>query len=150
VELGQRIHDAGECLGCFYLFGRGGGEGLDPAGQGLFEYSHLTENWISGPYGRVARPLKPLHVDQLPPDVRELVKQMRFDKLSFAEATHLQPVEHTECVSWEAAWLDVAGKKVRPMPGREEDYADAVGELDNLADEGIEVEPPPGEEGAGS
>ena len=79
-----------------------------------------------------------------------MVKQLRFDNLSFAQATHIQPVEHTECVSWEAAWLDVAGKKVRPMPGREEDYADAVGELDNLADEGIEVEPPPGEEGAGS
>jgi hypothetical protein len=140
-ELGRRIHRAGDCLGCFFLFGHG------PAGQGLFEYSHLTENWISGPYGRVARPLQPLHVDQLPPDVREPVKQMRFDKLSFAEATHLQPVEHTECVSWEAAWLDVTGKKVRPMPGREGDYADAVGELEDLAEEGIEVEPPPGAEG---
>ncbi len=146
-ELGQRIHEADACLGCFFLFGRAQEGGFDPAGQGLFEYSHLTENWISGPYGRVARPLKPLHVDQLPPDVRELVKQMRFDKLSFAEAAHVQPVEHTECVSWEAAWLDVTGKKVRPIPGREEDYADAVSELDDLADEGIDFEPPPGAEG---
>ncbi len=147
ADLSRRLHEAGACLGCFFQFGRTDEGTFDPAGRGLFEYTHLTENWISGPYGRVARPLKPLHVDQLPPDVRELVKRMRFDKLSFAEAAHVQPVEHTECVSWEAAWLDGTGKKVRPMPGREEDYADAVSELDDLADEGIDFEPPPGAEG---
>ncbi len=148
AELGQAIHDADACRLCFYLFRPA--EDPGPARLGFFEYEHLTENWISGPYGRAARPLKPLHVDQLPPDVRGLVKRMRFDNLSFAEATHIQPVEHTECVSWESAYLDVTGKKIRPIPGSEERYAEAAGELEDLGREGIEVEPPPGEEGAES
>ncbi len=145
AKLSKSIHDSGACQMCVYLYRRT--EADDPARHGFFEYEHLTENWISGPYGRTARPLKPLHVDQLPPDVRELVKQMRFDNLSFTEAAHIQPVEHTDCVSWEAAWLDATGKKVRPMPGREGDYAEAVGELSDLTARGIEVEPPPGAEG---
>jgi hypothetical protein len=150
-ELGRRIHEAGACLGCFYLFAHATDEGFDPAGHGLFVYEHLTDNWISGPYGCAARPVQPLHVDQLPPDMRAQVKQMRFDKLSFSQTPRLQPLEHTDCASWEAAWMDAAGQKVRPVPGREDDYADAVGELDNLADEGIEIEPPPGaESGEGS
>jgi hypothetical protein len=70
---------------------------------------------------------------------------MRFDGLSFTETAHLQPLEHTDCVSWEAAYLDVTGKKVRPVPGREDDYADAVGELDGMPGEGFEIEPPGGE-----
>ena len=144
-EVSRRIHEAGACLACYTLYG-GSEEAFDPASHGLFEYEHLTDNWISGPYGCHARPVKPLHVDQLPPDVRDLVKQMRFDNLSFAQTTHLQPLEHTDCASWEAAWMDVTGKRVRPVPGREEDYADAVGELDHLADEGVEIEPPPGAE----
>jgi hypothetical protein len=114
-------------------------------------YEHLTDNWISGPYGCAARPVQPLHVDQLPPEVRNLVKGMRFANLSFAQAPHVQPIEHTDCASWEAAWLDVTGKKVRPVPGREDDYADAVGELDGMPGGGFEIEPPgQGEEGAGS
>jgi hypothetical protein len=147
AELVQRIHEAGACRGCFFLFGLLGEERFEPASHGLYEYSHLTENWISGPYGRVARPVQPLHVDQLPPDLRKLIGGMRFDKLSFAETAHLQPLDHTECVSWEAAWLDVTGTKVRPIPGREDDYADAVGELEDLAEEGMQIEPPPGAEG---
>jgi len=146
AELGKRIHDAGACRVCFYLFRQLEG-GPGPAHVGFFEYEHLTENWISGPYGRIARPLKPLHVDQLPPDVRARVKQMRFDALNFAEATHIQPVEHAACDSWEGAYLDVTGKKVRPIPGHEGRYAAAVSELQDLTREGIQFEPPPG--GAG-
>jgi hypothetical protein len=148
AKLGRRIHDADACLMCFYLWRSAAA--VEPARLGFFEYEHLTENWVSGPYGRTARPLQPLHVDQLPPDVRELVKQMRFDNLSFAQATHVQPVEHAECVSWESAYLDVTGKKIRPIPGREEGYAGAVEQLEDLGREGIEVEPPgaEGEEGA--
>ena len=52
-ELGQRIHEADACLGCFIVVGRAGGEGLDPAGQGLFEYSHLRR---TGSPARTAAP----------------------------------------------------------------------------------------------
>jgi hypothetical protein len=150
-EVSRRIHEAGACLACYTLYSWSE-EDFDPAGHGLFEYEHLTDNWISGPYGCHARPVKPLHVDQLPPDVRDRVKGMRFANLSFAQTPRLQPMEHTHCATWEAAWMDVTGTKVRPVSGREEDYADAVSELDHLADEGVEIEPPAadGKEGAQS
>jgi hypothetical protein len=150
AELGKRIHDAGACEMCFYLFREVEREDPGPARLGFFEYEHLTENWISGPYGRIARPLKPLHVDQLPPDLRARVKRLRFDNLSFVQTTHIQPVEHAECDSWEGAYLDVTGKKVRPIPGREGRYADAISELQDLTREGVEFEPPGAAGGGGA
>jgi hypothetical protein len=138
----QRLHDSGACRACSYHFN------LDADGPsleelGLYNYRHLTENWISGPYGRQQLPTQPLHVDQLPPALRNQLKQIRFDTLSFGDTPHIQPVEHTPCESWEAAWMDVTGKQVRPMPGREEDYAEAYGNIQDLQGE-FEVEPPPG------
>ena len=70
---------------------------------------------------------------------------MRFDSLSFAEATYVQPIEHTECVSWESAYLDATGKQIRPIPGKEDEYADYYEDLAGMGDN-IEVEPPPGQE----
>jgi hypothetical protein len=146
-ELSQRLHDSGVCLGCDWHFQDENMEEYSPdlAARGLFSYSHITENWISGPYGLVRQPAQPIHVDQLPPRVRNAVKAMRFDALSFAETPHIQPVEHAECFSWEPAYMDVTGQNIRPIPGKEEEYADAYGELTNIADN-INVEPPPGQQ----
>ena len=143
----QRLHDSGACLGCKWHFQQPEMEEYSPdlAARGLFSYSHLTENWISGPYGRVRRPVQPIHVDQLPPRLRDAVKAMRFDTLSFAETPHIQPVEHTECFSWEPAYMDVTGQHIRPIPGKEEEYAQAYGELADIADN-VNVEPPEGQQ----
>src|SRR5262249_45335399 len=134
----KRLHDAGVCRGCFWQFvldddEEGGQGGLSR--HGVFTYGHLTENWISGPYGREEVPAQPVHIDQLPPDIRQALKQVRFDKLSFADTPHVQPVEHTECVSWESAYLDSTGKNIRPIPGREGDYADIADEMEDMAGE---------------
>ena len=144
-EVSNRLHDSGACLGCTWYFHRDEEEDYRPdlTTRGLFSYSHLTENWISGPYGRVRRPAQPIHVDQLPPRIRQAVKAMRFDTLSFADTPHIQPVEHAPCVSWESAYLDVSGKSIRPIPGREEDYASAYEELADMG-ENMHVQPPPG------
>ena len=45
---------------------------------GLYVYADDTD-WFSGPYVRARRPKKPLHVDQLPPQLREQVKAVQFD-----------------------------------------------------------------------
>jgi hypothetical protein len=144
-ELAKLLHDNGFCRGCFWYFHNEEAEGYsaDLTSRGLFSYSHLTDNWISGPYGRVSRPAQPLHIDQLPPRIREAVKAMRFDSLSFAETPHIQPVEHAECESWESAYLDVTGKHIRPIPGKEEEYAEHYEELTDIGDN-VNVEPPPG------
>jgi hypothetical protein len=146
-EVAKRLHDSGACLGCsWYFLGEEEEEhSPDMSARGLFAYSHQTENWISGPYGRVSLPARPIHVDQLPPRIRNAVKSMRFDSLRFAETPHIQPVEHGPCISWESAYLDVTGQKIGPIPGKEEEYAEAYDELADIAGEDkVDVEPPPG------
>ncbi len=144
---GQRLHESGACLRCEWHFHHPDLEEYHPdlTARGLFSYSHLTENWISGPYGRVQQPARPIHIDQLPPQLREAVKAVCFDSLCFAETPHIQPVEHTECISWEPAYLDVTGKYIRPIPGQEDEYAEAYEELDDIArEDNLHIEPPPG------
>ncbi|HXG09255.1 MAG TPA: hypothetical protein VNK04_05645 [Gemmataceae bacterium] len=149
----QRIHDADQCLGCFFHY-RWEGAGAPPeaARVGLFHYSHLCENWISGPYGRQEQPARPLHIDQLPPELRELVGRLRFATLCFAQTPHIQPAEFTECVSWEPAYLSADGRTIRPLSMSLDDlnryrdfYADFVSDD---ANRGIQIEPPPDREDA--
>jgi hypothetical protein len=142
----HRLHDTGECRGCFYHHQESDDpdEGLpDLAARGIFEYGHLTDNWISGPYGRERRPGQPIHVDQLPPDMRAQFKEMTFSTLCFDSTPYIQPVEHTSCVSWEYAYMNVEATRIAPIEGREEEYAENFADLEDLGGE-FEVEPPPG------
>jgi hypothetical protein len=143
----RKIHDGGDCLGCFFFFTDEDIEDSvgDLATRGFFVYDHTTENWISGPYGRTRRPVRPLHVDQLPPAVRNAVREIRFDALCFADAVYVQPIEYTPCDSWEVAYLDSTGTKIRPIPGKEKEYAHAYDQLKHLHSvekDRIDVEPP--------
>jgi hypothetical protein len=144
-QLFRRLHDEGLCLGCFWNFEDSGDEDWpNLARHGLYVYSHLTENWISGPYGRKELPPQPVHIDQLPPSVREALKQLRFDALAFAKTLHIQPVEHTPCDSWETSYLDVKGEKIGPIPGKEAEYRAAYEDLKRVSSF-YQIEPPPAE-----
>src|SRR5262245_36517923 len=139
----RRLHEAGACCACFMYFVEEEDDDRIPdlARHGIFVYEHLTDNWIAGPYGRERRPAQPAHVDQLPPRLREQVKRLRLGGVSFAETPHLQPVDHAPCDSWEAAYLDVAGKHIRPIPGKETEYAEHYRE--RHGDQGpFHIEPP--------
>ena len=131
----RRLHDAGVCRGCFWyiraLIEPSEDGPASAAGHGLFEYDHLTENWVAGPYGRRRVPGRPVHVDQLPPDLRQRVKRMTFENLRFLDSPRIQPVEHGECRSWEASYLGVDGGEVRPIPGREEEHEAAFAEAED-------------------
>jgi len=108
-ELSRKLHDDGLCLGCHYH----DNQRLDlVVTRGLFRYDHLTENGISGAYGRVMRPAQPLHVDELPPGISDAGSVVRFG-LRFAEASHIQPVEHAPCDSWQVAFMDAAATSAR-------------------------------------
>src|SRR5262249_18765558 len=101
-ELAERLHRDEACLGCYFHFeaNKSGPASLPSAARrGLYEYRHTCENWISGPYGRTGIPANPVHIDQLPPALRNHVKAMQFD-VNFAETPYLQPMQHTECASW--------------------------------------------------
>jgi hypothetical protein len=108
-KLFRKLHDEGQCLGCIWTY-------RCPATAerlGLFRYRHLMrwENWTAGPYGRQLCPSRPLHIDQLPPDARRGLLQVRFEGLSFAETPHLQPMELTECNLYQDDWVAMDGTR---------------------------------------
>lgn len=110
-----RLHKDGHCLGCFFSYfpEEGDEHRVRPAEVGLFEYVHPSENWISQPYGRLEVPRHPLHIDQLPPALRDEFSEGSFPTLSFPETTHLQPAEFGEVATWEPAYLTADGRTVR-------------------------------------
>jgi hypothetical protein len=93
----------------------------------MFTYSYTDEYGLFvAPYERDDAPDQPLHIDQLPPHLRERYGRCRFDTVSFAEAEHVQPWEFGECVGWDAAgaYLTADYKSVRPIPNSEVDFHD--------------------------
>lgn len=113
----------------------------------LFVYEHGEdyENWVAGPYNRQGVPSNPVTIDQLPEPLRAELKQAQMPTVCFAEAATLQPVEHVKCAAWDPAYVTGDGKRIRPIPGFEEEYTQYHGEY--LANEGdvpgdVEVEPP--------
>lgn len=87
-------------------------ENLDLARSGLFFFDHLTENWISGPYGRQLVPERPLRLEELPQGLpEELHEALAASRLpvDFSQARHVQPVEHGPCSSWQMRYMDMKG-----------------------------------------
>jgi hypothetical protein len=122
---------------------------------GLFSYSYEQSHWggwFTWAYEREVVPDRPLHIDQMPPAVREIFARVRFDKLRFAESGCVQPVEFFPCFLWddEPGYLASDGQTVRAVPGEEErfwgaykyDHPDCV--RDNPETAGFRVELPPG------
>ena len=52
----------------------------------------------------------------LPPDVRARIREVTFDRVSFAETSVFQPAEHLPCVSYEGSYEDMTGKS-HSLPG---------------------------------
>jgi hypothetical protein len=136
ADLSRKIHDAGHCLGCNWYWRwvfedveQDGPGRVSATDLGLFAYEHLCENWIAGPYGLQRRPAQPLHIDQLPPRLRAMVKQIRFDNLCFTETFHIQPCELMVCVAWGARYLASDGRTEKPLPGREAEFEEEGGYL---------------------
>jgi hypothetical protein len=156
-RVGKRLHETGLCLGCYDCTFRTrlGPEdaGAPPSELGLFNYGHLTENWISGPYGLDERPLRAVHIDEVPIVLRGELRWVEFPTLCFAQTVHIQPVEHSVCSSWESAYLSADGTRIREnvegiragyVPDEyAEWYAGTVRE-ENTFLRGIEVDPPRG------
>jgi hypothetical protein len=126
AELARRLHRNQVCLSCFREFdalmgGEGGGFGR-MCRRGAFIYWHIGDDAFSGPYGRVRVPECPLHIDEFPPLLRTQLKATRFP-VSFADAIYVQPIRHARCDSWRVSWLDIDGKTIRAIPGREQQHA---------------------------
>lgn len=113
-------------------------------GKRLYVYHHGNkyENWAAGPYTLDSVPPNPATVDQLPAELQHQVKGARFEHLTFAETPELQPIEHMACDSWSYAYVTGDGRKIRPVPGMEEEYAEEYSEIEGNDVDGYEVEPP--------
>jgi hypothetical protein len=122
--------------------------------RGLFVYEY-ADDYVLGvymPYENTRKPAAALHVDQLPPRWRKLVKQVQFPDSDFATDSLIQPADHVECEFWsDVVWcLAGDGRTVRRLSGSEEEFAAYCRELrqqhpdesKNLIFEGVEDEPP--------
>ncbi len=89
-----------------------------PASLGLFHYSHDlyredmpeegTPHWNSmPPYERVAIPEQPLNISQLPADIANKMRVIRFERAKFHESKNLQPIGTLACKS--IIWADLDG-----------------------------------------
>jgi hypothetical protein len=93
---------------------------LTSLGIFVFTHPHASE-WVE-PYARGPGAGRPVHVDQLPPHVRDQCRRVRFP-ISFAEVEGLQPCEFVECSHWgySAGYVCGDGKTLRAFPGHEEE-----------------------------
>jgi hypothetical protein len=96
---------------------------------GVIYYSYGDEFDPIGTYWRMVTPENPLHIDQLPPNLRERVKSFSFSTLDFTETRVIQPLEHYDCSFWDdedrVAYVASDDKTVRPLPfrpGREKGF----------------------------
>jgi hypothetical protein len=121
---------------------------------GLFSYDHSQRvGWFTWAYDRVVVPDQPLHIDQVPPKVRDIFSRVRFDKLRFADSKYLQPAEFFPCHIWdeEPGYLASDGQTVRAVPGEEDrfwgayryDHPEYQREYPELAGQ-LRIELPPG------
>ena len=114
ADQARRLNESGAVTTSAYYFDSPNGDERETLAQfGVYEYGHLCENWISGPYGRERVPSRPLHVDQLPPAIRKQLKGATLSDETFAETPHIQPAEHWECQSWEEEWQGLDGSTHR-------------------------------------
>jgi hypothetical protein len=135
----QRLHleEDSPCRGCFwplYRLDEPAEEGTDPnynlARHGLYVFKALGGNATSNPYGLQEAPIHPVHVDQLPPDLRTQIKAVQFADLSFAQTPVFQPAEHVPCSLYDGTYADMHGR----IHGFDVDEDEDRQWIDNLLD----------------
>jgi hypothetical protein len=119
---------------------------------GLFCYDFGWGGELVEPYARTAVPGEPLHVEQLPPTLRQRVSQTAFPAICFLRAEHIQPFEsYDDCEGYNTddmtSYLCADGKTVKPIPGAEEFFQEWVKqwreENPDAADRFVFEGPPP-------
>jgi hypothetical protein len=107
----------------------------DPFGEyvslGLFHYWYGDESelplgaFFLDLYRRRQGPADPVHVEELPPQLRRLCKQISFN-LAFSGVDRIQPVEFLSCSFYydPPAYLCSDGRTVKVLPGMETEVAD--------------------------
>jgi hypothetical protein len=113
----------------------------------LYDFDDFGSDPIP-PYDRYAVPEQPLHVDQLPPELRKRVRQAAFPGVCFHKAECIQPYEtYRECDGYRTddlhGYLCADGKTVKPIPGAERYFWEWVKDLGPEATAQFVFECPP-------
>jgi hypothetical protein len=99
------------------------------ADLGFFLYEHGDGYDPIDVFERRVAPARPVHVEELPPQVRAACKKTRL-AVAFAAAERVQPLEHLPCAYWydedRCAFLAADGVTVRPVRGKEARVAEFV------------------------
>src|SRR5262249_10191179 len=109
-------------------------EAFQSAGdRGLYVYEVISwECDFLDTYQRVAVPKRPLHLDQLPPKLRQNFAKCALPTTDFAMEEELQVVALVAC---DLYWDEAVGcfapghKEIRPIPGKEKEYQAALRSL---------------------
>jgi hypothetical protein len=105
----QRVHAEGWCLGCHYVYE----SEIQFVQRGAFHYSAQEILYIAEPYGRIMQPSRPLHVSELPADLRTIAEQRQLPH-RFADTVFIQPAEHMHCQIWGSEiYLSEDGSTIR-------------------------------------
>jgi hypothetical protein len=130
------------------------------ASSGLYVYTYPEDDWseqflntVALPYRLTHQPDQPLHVDQLPPNVRAEMESISLPGVHFGGGAVVQPVGVASGVPWYSytaelsAYLDLDGVTVRVIPGREDHFSQDLDVLvSNLGEEAsrLRFDPPLG------
>ena len=83
---------------------------------GLFPYTQSSSAPI--PYEKMADPIIPLKLDDLPEELQDQISWTWFDDIRFTERQLIQPLEHMKCNTWSARewWIDTQGQEREGHP----------------------------------
>jgi hypothetical protein len=87
---------------------------IPPARFGVYDYHHGDEfeNWISGPYVQnVGEPRYVLNFERLPRKFRDEFLSTRLRDVNFSEDMLVQPLELTNCSTWQDRWIATDGSR---------------------------------------
>jgi hypothetical protein len=101
---------------------------LGDRGFFVYWYMDLPEPVLAAYSGKVV-PDQAIHVDELPPTVRQFVSKATLPGANFATDDEVQPIGQVDCFYYsedEVAFLTAGEKEARPVPGREARYREAL------------------------
>jgi hypothetical protein len=139
------------CTGCFWAFDLIEGSDDEPrvnlARHGVYVFTALGGNASANPYGVQLIPAAPVHVDQLPPDLRARLKEVQFENISFADNPVFQPAEHVPCTAYEGTYTDMKGRSHALPPAEDmppDEYLRRLEEIVEAEEQTDLGEQPPG------
>lgn len=95
------------------------------ARAGLFVYEPRP-GWFSQPYERQREPEVPLHIDQLPPELRDAFRGVVLP-VRFSDTPTIQPCDYVPGDAWGAIVVGADGHTARPVsPDRIDQYIEEV------------------------